>query len=117
LGYYGNAKKCDGGYEITFGVYTAEHNSETLRYAIPIEIYNKELLHIWNELMSIGEEYMEYCENVMRGEIPNRLMSQFNFCMHSIPFMRGMVVDGLLKNGFLKPEEELSDMIGVYTSM
>jgi len=27
------------------------------------------------------------------------------------------VVDGLLKNGFLKPEEELSDMIGVYTSM
>ena len=31
-------RKCDGGYEITFGVYTAEHNSETLRYAIPIEM-------------------------------------------------------------------------------
>lgn len=108
-------RKCDEGYEITFGVYTAEHNSETLRYAVPIETYNKELLHIWNELMSIGEEYMEYCENVMRGEIPNRLMTQFNFCMHSIPFLRGMVVDGMLKNGFLKSEDELSDMIGVYT--
>jgi len=44
-------------------------------------------------------------------------MSQFNFCMHSVPFLRGMVVEGLLKTGFLKPEEELSLMIGVYTTV
>lgn len=108
-------RKCDEGYEITFGVYSECHNSETLRYAVPIEIYNKELLSLWNELIQVGEEYMEFCENVMREEVPDRLMSQFNYCMHEIPFMRGMVVDGLLKNGFLKPEEELSYMIGVYT--
>ena len=65
-------------------------------------------------MQSIAEEYVAYCEEVMRKEVPKRLKSQFNYCMHEIPFLRGMVVEGLLELGFLKPEEELSDMIGVY---
>ena len=110
-------RKTDVGYEISFGVYSDCHNSETLRYGVPIDVYNKELLPIWDEMMAIGEDYMAYCEEVMRTEVPDRLMSQFNFCMHSIPFLRVMVVEGLMKKGFLKPEEELSYMIGVYTSV
>lgn len=65
-------------------------------------------------MFELAEEYMVYCEEVMRKEVSGHLMSQFNFCMHSVPFLRGMVVDGLLEQGFLKPEEELSEMIGVY---
>lgn len=107
-------KKTDVGYEIAFGVYSKEHNSETLRYAVPIEIYNEKLLPLWDRLMNIAEDYMIFCEKIMREEIPKRLESQFNFCMHSIPFMRGMLVEGLLEEGFLRPEEELSNMMGVY---
>ena len=66
------------------------------------------------KMQEIAEEYVAYCEDVMRTEVPKRLNSQFNYCMHEIPFLRGMVLEGLLEQGFLKPEEELSDMIGVY---
>ena len=79
-----------------------------------VEVYNRELLPLWNTMFELAEEYMAYCEDVMREEVPDNLMTQFNFCMHSVPFLRGMVVEGLLETGFLKPEEELSDMIGVY---
>ena len=34
-----------------------------------------------------------------------------------IPFLRGMLAEGLVEAGFLKPEEELSQMIGVYTTV
>ncbi len=44
-------------------------------------------------------------------------MGQFNFCMQAIPYMRRMLVEGLRDNGFLKPEAELTDMIGVYTQV
>ncbi len=111
----GFIKKIDNEYVANLGIYSKEHNSETLRYAIPIDIYNKELLSLWDRLMELAEEYIVHCENVMHKEVPERLNSQFNFCMHSIPFLRGMVVEGLLQEGFLKPENELSKMIGVYT--
>ena len=110
-------KNADGKYEVTFGVYSKEHDSETLRYGVPVEQYNETLLPLREKMLALADEYMEYCETVMRGEVPKRLMSQFNFCMHSVPFLRGMVVEGLLKTGFLKPEEELSPMIGVYTTV
>ncbi len=110
-------KNADGKYEVSFGVYSKEHNSETLRYGVPVEQYNKELLPIYEKMLALADEYMAYCETVMRGEVPKRLMSQFNFCMHSVPFLRGMVVEGLLKTGYLKPEEELSLMIGVYATV
>jgi hypothetical protein len=82
-----------------------------------VEQYNEILLPIYEKMLALGDEYMAYCETVMRREVPKRLMSQFNFCMHSVPFMRGMVVEGLLKTGFLKPEEELSLMLGVYMTV
>lgn len=110
-------KNADGKYEVTFGVYSMGHNSDTLRYGVPVEQYNEKLLPLWDKMIALADDYMAYCENVMRGEVPKRLMSQFNFCMHSVPFLRGMVVDGLLRTGFLKPEEELSQMIGVYTTV
>ena len=65
-------------------------------------------------MQELAEGYLTYCEDVMRKEVTGHLMNQFNFCMHSVPFLRGMVLEGLLEQGFLKPEEELSDMIGVY---
>ena len=102
---------------MTFGVYSKEHNSDTLRYGVPVEQYNEILLPLHEKMLALADEYLAYCETVMRGEVPKRLMSQFNFCMHSVPFLRGMVVEGLLKTGFLKPEEELSPMIGVYTTV
>ncbi len=110
-------KNADGKYEVTFGVYSKEHNSDTLRYGVPVEQYNEKLLPIHEKMLALADDYMAYCETVMRSEVPKRLMSQFNFCMHSVPFLRGMVVEGLLKTGFLKPEEELSLMIGVYTTV
>ena len=102
---------------MTFGVYSKEHNSDTLRYGVLVEQYNEILLPLHEKMLALADEYLAYCETVMRGEVPKRLMSQFNFCMHSVPFLRGMVVEGLLKTGFLKPEEELSPMIGVYTTV
>ena len=110
-------KNADGKYEVSFGVYSKEHDSDTLRYGVPVEQYNEILLPMYEKMLDLADEYLAYCETVMRGEVPKRLMSQFNFCMHSVPFMRGMVVEGLLKTGFLKPEEELSLMIGVYTTV
>jgi len=110
-------KTPEGKYEVTFGVYSKEHNSDTLRYGVPVEKYNEMLLPIYEKMLALADDYLAYCETVMRGEVPKRLMSQFNFCMHSVPFLRGMVVEGLLKSGFLKPEEELSLMIGVYTTV
>ena len=110
-------KNADGKYEVSFGVYSKEHDSDTLRYGVPVEQYNEILLPLYEKMLDLADEYLAYCETVMRGEVPKRLMSQFNFCMHSVPFMRGMVVEGLLKTGFLKPEEELSLMIGVYTTV
>lgn len=110
-------KRSDGAYGIAFGVYRREHESGGLRCGIPIETYNAELLPLWEKLLEPAEEYIADCEAIMRGEIPQKLKSQFNFCMHSIPFLRGMLVEGLLENNFLKPEEELSDMIGVYTTI
>ena len=110
-------KNEDGTYEVTFGVYSKEHDSDSLRYGVPREQYNEKLLPFYEKMLALADEYLAYCETVMRGEVPKRLMSQFNFCMHSVPFLRGMLVEGLLKNGFLKPEEELSLMIGVYTTV
>ncbi len=110
-------KTADGKYEVAFGVYSKEHNSDTLRYGVPVEQYKEALLPVYEKMLALADEYLAYCETVMRDEVPKRLMSQFNFCMHSVPFMRGMVVEGLLKTGFLKPEEELSLMIGVYTTV
>lgn len=107
-------KNQEGKYEITFGLSNKAHNAAGMRYGMPVEVYNRELLPLWNTMFEQAEEYIAYCEGVMREEVPNNLMSQFNFCMHSIPFLRGMVVEGLLETGFLKPEEELTDMIGVY---
>ena len=110
-------KNTEGKYEVTFGVYSKEHNSDILRYGVPVEQYKEVLLPIYEKMLTLADEYLAYCETVMRGEVPKRLMSQFNFCMHSVPFLRGMVVEGLLKTGFLRPEEELSLMIGVYTTL
>ena len=110
-------KTPEGKYEVTFGVYSKEHNSDTIRYGVALEQYNETLLPLYEKMLALGDEYLAYCETVMRGEVPKRLMSQFNFCMHSVPFLRGMMVEGLLKTGFLKPEEELSLMIGVYTTV
>ena len=104
----------DGQYKVTFGVYQKKHNSKHLRYGISVDIYNHKLLPVWNQLMDLAEEYVAYCEEIMRSEVPKQLMSQFNFCMHSIPFLRGAVVEGLIREGFLKPEEELSEMVGVF---
>lgn len=110
-------KNAEGKYEVTFGVCSKEHNSETLRYGVPVKHYNEKLLPFWDKMLALADDYIAYCETVMRGEVPKRLMSQFNFCMHSVPFLRGMVVDGLIKSGYLKPEEDLTEMIGVYTTV
>ncbi len=104
----------DGLYNLTFGIYSSEHNSEALRYGVPIEIYNEELLPLWNRLLNLGEEYICFCEDIMKKEIPARLMNQFNFCMHSIPFLRGMVAEGLVEDGFMKADTDLSPLAGVY---
>ncbi len=104
----------EGKYEVTFGISSKAHNIDGLRYGVPVEVYNQELLPLWNTMQELAEEYLAYCEGVMRKEVPENLMSQFNLCMHSVPSLRGMVVEGLLEQGFLKPEEELSLMIGVY---
>lgn len=110
-------KNEDGKYEVAIGIYQKEHNSDTLRYGIPVAIYNQQLLPMWNHMLDLADEYIAYCEEVMREEVPERLMNQFNFCMHSVPFLRGAVADGLLERGFLKPEEELTEMMGVYTAL
>lgn len=107
-------RNTDGKYEVTFGVYSNKDDKDGLCHGIPIEKYEQELQPLWEKMQSIAEEYVAYCEEVMRKEVPKRLESQFNYCMHEIPFLRGMVVEGLLEQGFLKPEEELSEMIGVY---
>lgn len=80
-------------------------------------IYNRELLPLWDKMFELAEDYISYCEEVMRKEVPKRLMSQFNFCMQAIPYMRGMLIEGLLDSDFLKPESELSVMIGVYAQV
>lgn len=107
-------KNAEGKYEITFGLSSKAHNAGGLRYGIAVEVYNQELLPLWDTMQKLAEEYLAYCEEVMRKEVPMHLMSQFNFCMHSVPFLRGMVVEGLLEQGFLKPEKELSKMKGVF---
>ncbi len=107
-------KNAEGKYEITFGISSKAHNADGLRYGIPVEVYNRELLPLWNTMQELAEEYLADCEKIMRGEVPENLMSQFNFCMHSVPFLRGMVTEGLLEKGFLKPEEEVSKLKGVF---
>jgi predicted nucleotide-binding protein (sugar kinase/HSP70/actin superfamily) len=107
-------KNEDGSYVPCFGIYRKSHNNEALRYAVPIDVYNGELLPMWNELIAVAEDYVVYCENVMKEEIPERLQSQFNYYMHEIPFLRGMVVEGLIEKGFLKPDTELSELLGTY---
>lgn len=110
-------KREDGTYEICFGVYQKEHNHNGLRHGVAESIYNRELLPLWDKMFELAEGYISYCEEVMRKEVPKRLMSQFNFCMQAIPYMRGMLIEGLLDCDFLKPESELSDMIGVYVEV
>jgi len=107
-------QNAEGKYEVTFGLYSNKNNKDGLCHGIPVEKYEQELQPLWEKMQEIAEEYVAYCEDVMRTEVPRRLASQFNYCMHEIPFLRGMVLEGLLEQGFLKPEEELSDMIGVY---
>ncbi len=107
-------KNAEGKYEIAFGVSSKAHNTDGLRYGIPVDVYNRELLPLWNTMQELAEEYLADCEVIMRKEVPENLVSQFNFCMHSVPFLRGMVVEGLLEQEFLKPEEELSKMKGVF---
>jgi len=107
-------KNAEGKYEITFGVSSKAHNTDGLRYGIPVDVYNRELLPLWNSMQELAKEYLADCEDIMRKEVPENLMSQFNFCMHSVPFLRGMVVEGLLEKGFLKPEEEVSKLKGVF---
>lgn len=107
-------KNAQGKYEITFGVSSKAHNTEGLRYGIPVEVYNRELLPLWNTMQELAEDYLAGCEDIMRKEVPENLMSQFNFCMHSVPFLRGMVAECMLEQGFLKPEEEVSKLKGVF---
>ena len=115
----GNAvrKKEDGTYEICFGLYRKEHNQNGLKEGVAEDIYNRELLPLWDKMFELAEEYISYCEEVMKREVPKRLMGQFNFCMQAIPYMRGMVFEGLTDNGFLRPESELTNMIGVYAQV
>lgn len=108
-------KNKDEEYEITFGIYSKKHNENGLIAGMPGAVYKKEIEPLRDELLKLAEEYMVYCEELVRKEIPKKLMSQFNFCLQMIPFLRGMLVEGLLDLGYLKSEEELSDMIGVYT--
>ncbi len=110
-------KDANGEYVVRFGLYNKAHNRDGLKYGVPAEVYEKELLPLWEDMMKLGDEYITYCEEVMKEEVPERLGGQFKFCMNMIPFMRGMVADGLIEEGFLKPEEELSEMIGVYTTI
>ena len=110
-------KDANGEYVVRFGLYNKAHNRDGLKYGVPVEVYNKELLSLWEEMWKLGDEYITYCEEVMKEEVPERLSSQFKFCMNMIPFLRGMVAEGLVEAGFLKPEEELSQMIGVYTTV
>ena len=107
-------KNAEGKYEIAFGVSSKSHNTDGLRYGIPVDVYNRELLPLWNSMQELAKEYLGDCEDIMRKEVPENLMSQFNFCMHSVPFLRGMVTEGLLEKGFLKPEEEVSKLKGVF---
>lgn len=107
-------KNTEGKYEITFGVSSKAYNTDGLRYGIPVDVYNRELLPLWNSMQELAEVYLADCEVIMRKEVPENLMSQFNFCMHSVPFLRGMVTEGLLEKGFLKPEEEVSKLKGVF---
>jgi len=107
-------KNAEGKYEITFGISSKAHNTDGLRYGIPVDVYNRELLPLWNSMQELAEVYLADCEVIMRKEVPENLMSQFNFCMHSVPFLRGMVTEGLLEKGFLKPEEEVSKLKGVF---
>ena len=107
-------KNAEGKYEIAFGVSSKAHNADGLRYGIPVDVYNRELLPFWNTMQELAEAYLAECEEIMRKEVPENLMSQFNFCMHSVPFLRGMVTEGLLEKGFLKPEEEVSKLKGVF---
>lgn len=115
----GNAvrKKEDGTYEICFGLYRKEHNQNGLKEGVAEDIYNRELLPLWDKMFELAEEYISYCEEVMKREVPKRLMGQINFCMQAIPYMRGMVFEGLTDNGFLRPESELTNMIGVYAQV
>lgn len=110
-------KREDGSYEIAFGVYNSAHNRDGLRYGVPIESYDRDLLPLWNKMLALTEEYISFCEEIVRREIPGKLKSQFNFCIQAIPYLRHMVVEGLLDSGYLKPEKELSHMIGVYTEI
>lgn len=110
-------KNAEGKYEIAFGVSSKAHNTDGLRYGIPVDVYNRELLPLWNTMQELAEVYLADCEEIMRKEVPDNLMSQFNFCMHSVPFLRGMVAEGLLEKGFLKPEEEVSKLKGVFMIM
>ena len=110
-------KREDGSYEIAFGVYNSAHNRDGLRYGVPIESYDRELLPLWNKMLALTEEYISFCEEIVKREIPGKLKSQFNFCIQAIPYLRRMVVEGLLDSGYLKPEKELSHMIGVYTEI
>jgi hypothetical protein len=110
-------KNKDGNYQIAFGVYRKEHNRNGLRYGIPEALYNEQLLPLWDKMQELTDDYIRYCEDVMKQEVPKRLMNQFNFCMHSIPFIRRMLVEELRERGYLKPENELTSMIGVYTQV
>lgn len=110
-------KREDGSYEIAFGVYNSAHNRDGLRYGVPIESYDRDLLPLWNKMLALTEEYISFCEEIVKREIPGKLKSQFNFCIQAIPYLRHMVVEGLLDSGYLKPEKELSHMIGVYTQI
>lgn len=95
-------------------MYRKEHNQNGLKEGMAEDIDNSELLPFVDKMFELAEEYISYCEEVMKREVPKRLMNQFNFCMQAIPYMRGMLFEGLSDNGFLKTESELTNMIGGY---
>lgn len=104
----------DGEYEITFGVYSREHEKEPFRFGVPAAVFEEKLASLWEELLSLADEYIGYCEEVLKPEIPESLKEEYDMCMHSIPYMRWMAAEGLLKISWLKPLEEIGDMAGVY---
>lgn len=104
----------EGEYEITFGVYSREHEKEIFRFGVPVAVYEERLAPLREDLLRLADEYIAGCGEILKPEIPESLKEEYDLCMHNIPYMRWMAAEGLLKSGWLKPLEEIGDMAGVY---